>query len=57
MASFGRAGIFVVCLAALSALFFQNAHRDSILEGIPAGKTRVLDLSYALARRRLTKYL
>src|SRR5246500_5267346 len=49
MASFGRSGIFVVCLAALSALFFQNAHRDSILEGIPAGKTRVLDLSYAIS--------
>jgi len=49
MASFGRSGIFVVCLAALSALFFQNAHHDSMLEGIPGGKTRVLDLSYAIS--------
>jgi kynurenine formamidase len=48
MASFGRSGTCVVCIAALSALFFQNAHRDSILESIPAGKTRVLDLSYAI---------
>jgi kynurenine formamidase len=48
MASFGRSGIFVVCLGALSALLFQYAHHDSILEGIPAGKTRVLDLSYAI---------
>jgi kynurenine formamidase len=48
MASFGRSSILVVCLAALSAPFFQSAHHDSILEGIPAGKTRVLDLSYAI---------
>lgn len=26
----------------------QNPHRDSMLEGIPSGKTRVLDLSYAI---------
>ena len=48
MAFFGRSSILVVCLAALSALFFQNALHDSILEGVPAGKTRVLDLSYAI---------
>jgi kynurenine formamidase len=49
MASFGRSSILVACLVALSAFFFQNAHHDSILEGIPAGKTRVLDLSYAIS--------
>jgi len=48
MASFGRSGILVVCLAGLSALFYQNAHHDLILEGIPTGKTPVLDLSYAI---------
>ena len=48
MASFGRFSILIVCLAALSGLFFQNAYRDSILEGIHDGKTRVLDLSYAI---------
>src|SRR6266481_5619908 len=49
MASFGRSSILVVCFAALSAFLFQNAPHDSILEGIPAGKTRVLDLSYAIS--------
>jgi kynurenine formamidase len=48
MASFGRSGILVLCLAVLSALFFQSVRHDSMLEGIPAGKTRVLDLSYAI---------
>jgi len=49
MASFGRSSILVACLAALSAFLFQTAHHDSMLEGIPAGKTRVLDLSYAIS--------
>jgi kynurenine formamidase len=49
MASFCRSSILVVCFAALSAFLFQNAPHDSILEGIPAGKTRVLDLSYAIS--------
>src|SRR5258708_18305759 len=41
-------GFLVGCLAALSALFIQNMHHDSMLEGVPSGKTRVLDLSYAI---------
>ena len=48
MAAFGRVSTFAVCLAALSTLFLQNMHHDSMLEGIPSGKTRVLDLSYAI---------
>jgi kynurenine formamidase len=48
MASLSRSSILVACFAVLSALFFENAHHDSLLEGIPAGKTRVLDLSYAI---------
>ncbi len=48
MAAIGRSGIFVVCFAALSTLLLQNMRRDSMLEGVPSGKTRVLDLSYAI---------
>jgi kynurenine formamidase len=48
MAAMDRSGIFVVCLSVLLTLFSQNAHRDSMLEGVPSGKTRVLDLSYAI---------
>src|SRR5260370_33723408 len=48
MAAIGRSGIFAVFLAALSTFLFQNKHYDSILEGVPSGKTRVLDLSYAI---------
>lgn len=44
----GRSGIFFVCVATLMALIPQNSRRDSMLEGIPSGKTRVLDLSYAI---------
>ena len=48
MAAFGRANIFAVCFALFFALLSQNAHHDSMLEGVPSGKTRVLDLSYAI---------
>jgi kynurenine formamidase len=48
MAAIGRFGILVVIPAALSALLLQSAHNDSMLEGIHSGKTRVLDLSYAI---------
>src|SRR5437773_2035781 len=48
MAVISRSGFVVVCLAALSAHFIQNMRHDSKLEGIPSGKTRVLDLSYAI---------
>jgi kynurenine formamidase len=48
MAAFGRSNILVVCLALFFALLSQNTHHDSVLEGVPSGKTRVLDLSYAI---------
>jgi kynurenine formamidase len=48
MAAIARSGIFVGCFAVLSTFFSQNMHHDSMLEGIPSGKTRVLDLSYAI---------
>src|SRR5881394_617518 len=49
MAAFGRSGTFIVCLAVLFALLSQNTHHHTMLEGIPSGKTRVLDLSYAIS--------
>ncbi len=48
MAAFGRSNIFAVCFALFLALLSQDAHHDSMLEGVPSGKTRVLDLSYAI---------
>jgi kynurenine formamidase len=48
MASLGRWSVPAVCLAAIMTLLPQNARQDSMLEGIPSGKTRVLDLSYAI---------
>jgi kynurenine formamidase len=48
MAASGRSNILVVCLAVLFALFSENTRHDSMLEGIPSGKTRVLDLGYAI---------
>jgi kynurenine formamidase len=48
MAAVGRSRVFVACFAALSTFLLQNTHHDSMLEGIPSGKTRVLDLSYAI---------
>src|SRR6266567_3007937 len=48
MAAIGRSGIFAVCFAALAVLVTQTPRHDSMLEGVPSGKTRVLDLSYAI---------
>jgi kynurenine formamidase len=48
MATTGRSGIFAVCFAALTALVTQTPRHDPMLEGISSGKTRVLDLSYAI---------
>ncbi len=48
MAAIGRSGMFVVCIALLSTLLSQNTRHNSMLEGVPSGKTRVLDLSYAI---------
>ena len=49
MAVVGRTGLLAVCLAAISTLLLQNMHDHSMLDGIPSGKTRVLDLSYAIS--------
>ena len=49
MDAFGRSGTFIVCLVALFTLLPQNTHYYTMLEGIPSGKTRVLDLSYAIS--------
>src|SRR3981081_2581692 len=49
MSAFGRSSILVATLAVLSTLFLQNMRHDSMLEGVPSGKTRVLDLSYAIS--------
>jgi kynurenine formamidase len=48
MAVVCRYSFLVVCLAAISTLLLQNMRHDSMLEGIPSGQTRVLDLSYAI---------
>ena len=48
MSAFGRSNIFAVCFALLLALRSQSTHHHSMLEGVPSGKTRVLDLSYAI---------
>jgi kynurenine formamidase len=48
MAVTGRSGIIVLCLTAFMALLPQNSHKDDVLEGISSGKTRVIDLSYAI---------
>ncbi len=48
MAAVGRSSIIYVCLSACMTLLPQNPHKDSVLEGVPSGKTRVIDLSYAI---------
>ncbi len=48
MATKGRFGYFATCVVAMLVLFPQNARRNSMLDDIPSGKTRVLDLSYAI---------
>jgi kynurenine formamidase len=49
MAVAGRSSFLIVCFAAISTLLLQNMHNHSTMEGIPSGKTRVLDLSYAIS--------
>jgi kynurenine formamidase len=49
MSAFGRSGIFAVCLLAFMTLLPQNSHQDHLLTNISSGKTRVLDLSYAIS--------
>jgi kynurenine formamidase len=48
MAAVGRSSLFFACLVALSSILSQDMRHDSLLEGIHSGKTRVLDLSYAI---------
>jgi kynurenine formamidase len=48
MAKIGRFGFFATCAVVMLGFFPQNARRDPMLDDIPSGKTRVLDLSYAI---------
>src|ERR1700722_4466849 len=48
MGVFGRSGVFAACVIAFMALFPQSPRQDTLLTNIPSGKTRVLDLSYAI---------
>jgi kynurenine formamidase len=48
MAVSGRSGIIVFCLTAYMTLLPQNPRKNDVLEGVPSGKTRVIDLSYAI---------
>jgi len=48
MGVLGRSGIFVACVALFMTLLPQNPHRDDLLTNISSGKSRVLDLSYAI---------
>ena len=48
MSAVGRSGALALCVAALITMFPDKPHQNSMLEGIPSGKTRVLDLSYAI---------
>jgi kynurenine formamidase len=49
MAVIGRSSFLIVCFAAVSTLLLQDMHNHSTMEGIPSGKTRVIDLSYAIS--------
>lgn len=48
MAILSRAGISFFALAVFMTLFPTISRHDSLLEGVSTGKTRVLDLSYAI---------
>ena len=43
-----RTGVLIVGVAAFMAISPEISRQDSMLEGIPGGKTRLLDLSYAI---------
>jgi kynurenine formamidase len=49
MGAVGRSGVFAVCVAAFMTLFPQNPQTVPRLEGVPSGKTRVVDLTYAIS--------
>lgn len=48
MNAYGRSSIFAIGVAALMTLLPQDSHQDNLLANISTGKTRVLDLSYAI---------
>jgi kynurenine formamidase len=48
MAVSGRSSVFTVCVLALVMLTPQNSQDHPMLQGVPSGKTRILDLSYAI---------
>jgi hypothetical protein len=48
MSAVGHSGVLALCIAALMTLLPDKPRQNSMLEGIPSGKTRVLDLSYAI---------
>jgi kynurenine formamidase len=48
MSLLSRTGLFVVSIATFMTASQQISRRAPVLEGIPSGKTRVLDLSYAI---------
>jgi kynurenine formamidase len=49
MSAANRSGVLALCAAGAMVLFPQNSQRDSMLNEIQSGKTRVLDLSYAIS--------
>jgi len=49
MSAVGRSAVLATCAAALMILHPQSPRQDSMLEGIPSGKTRLLDLSYTIS--------
>lgn len=48
MGVFVRRGILAACLIGFMTLFPQNPGQNALLEGVPSGKTRVIDLAYAI---------
>ena len=48
MAALNRAGFLAISAVAVLALHPQMARRDSMLDEISTGKTRVVDLSYTI---------
>ncbi|MDP9338829.1 MAG: cyclase family protein [Acidobacteriota bacterium] len=48
MGTLSRYGILLVAFAAFMTISTQKTSQDSMLKGIPTGKTHVLDLSYAI---------
>src|SRR3981081_4123667 len=49
MSAVGRSGVLATCAAALMILLPQSSRQNSMLEGIPSGKSRVIDLSYPIS--------